>query len=60
MRNVLRNGCRENQNTFHVQHFFSQKIVPFMKLSAKYGRSRHATGDNVMRRRKETTFMSHN
>jgi hypothetical protein len=47
--NVSDKACRENQNTFYVQYFFSENRAVYNK---KYGRIRHATDDNIMLRRK--------
>jgi hypothetical protein len=48
MRTVSDRSCRENQNTFYVQHIFP-KIAPFFFNNVeKYGRAGHATHKNVI------------
>jgi hypothetical protein len=50
MRNISDKRCRENQNTHCMFNNFVPKIVQFMKECGKYGRIRHTTYDNIIRR----------
>jgi hypothetical protein len=52
VRNVSLKHCRENQNIF-CSVFFSSEIMPFVDDVEEYGKSRQATDDNLIRRRKD-------
>jgi hypothetical protein len=51
MRNFSDKSCSENRNThFVLSNFFSENRAVFEIMWEKYGRTRQATDDNIIRR----------
>jgi hypothetical protein len=50
MRNVSNKSCRENQNTHSMVNNWFRKSCRLWDYVQKYGRAKHATEDNIIRR----------
>jgi len=51
MKNISDNNCRENKTHFVFNNFFSENRT--FEGVEEYGTARQATGDNIIRRRKD-------